>query len=133
MNIKIKKPAFVVMISVLIVGSIVLSIALMIVFVNINANKNSLLIKDSDQARMLAGTCSEHALQEIALDSDVVGSTTLNLLEGDCTYNIIHGIGENRTIDSFSQNKKSLRRERVIIDALSPEINIVSWQEVADF
>jgi len=128
-----KRPAFVVLISVLIISSIVLSISLMIVLVNINSNKNSFSIKNSDQARMLANTCSEHALQEIIFDNSVLGSFVLSLGSDECSYSIFHGAGEERVIESWSEIRGSVKRERVVVDSFSPNINIASWQEIADF
>ena len=124
---------FIVMVSVLIVGSVALSIALTIVFVNINAGKNILLIQDSDQARMMANTCSEIALQELVMDNNISGGDTLTFAEGNCVYNISHGSGETRIIESIGQVKNNVRREKININSLTPEINIISWQEVANF
>lgn len=128
-----KKSGFVILISVLIISSIVLSISLMIVLVNINSNKNSFNVKNSDQARLLTNTCSEHALQAIALDPNISGSFVLDFGDDSCTYAIYHGVDEERTVDSFSEIKGSIRRERIVIDSLSPEINIFSWQEIPSF
>ena len=105
----------------------------MIVLVNINSNKNSFSIKNSDQARMLANTCSEHALQEIIFDNSVLGSFVLSLGSDECSYSIFHGAGEERVIESWSEIRGSVKRERVVVDSFSPNINIASWQEIADF
>ncbi|PKM91761.1 hypothetical protein CVU82_00960 [Candidatus Falkowbacteria bacterium HGW-Falkowbacteria-1] len=128
-----KRSAFVAMISVLIVSVVVLSISVTIVFVNINAIKNSLSIRNSDQARMLAESCSEYALEEIVLDSDFSGGDSVVFDDGECSYNVIVGAGEERTIELLGQVKNSTRREKIEIDSLNPDINIVSWQEVASF
>ena len=128
-----KQAGFIVLISVLIISSIVLSISLMIVLVNINSSKNSLSINNADQSRLLTNTCSEYALQEIALDTNIFGSFVLTLGDDVCNYSIYHGVGEERFIKSWSDFRGSVRRERVVIDSFSPKINIVSWQEVVDF
>lgn len=128
-----KKSGFIVLISVLIISSIVLSISLMIVLVNINSSKNSLSTNNANQARLLANTCSEYALQEIALDTNIFGSFVLSLGDDTCNYSIYHGAGEERVIESWSEIRGSVRRERVVIDSFSPNINIASWQEIADF
>lgn len=132
-TLNLKKSAFVAMMSVLIVSALVLSISVTIVFVNINAMKNSLLLKNSDQARMLANSCSEYALQEIALDHSFSGSDNLVLGEGECSYNVVIGVGERRTIESLGKTKNNTRREKIEVDLLSPSINIASRQEVANF
>jgi len=127
------KPGFVVMISVLIVSVIVLSISVTIAFLNTGAGKNSLTLKNSDQARLLAETCSEQALLEISLDRNYLGNSNLNFLEGDCSYNVVSGAGENRTIESSGFSGNSVRKEKILINALNPDIIISSWQEIADF
>jgi uncharacterized protein YpmB len=127
------KKGFVALISIIIVGAIILSITVFMVYINLNFLHNSFIIKNSDQARMLAQTCSEYALQKINDENDFVGTNNFLLLEGDCSYSVISDIGENRTIESWGQVKNTIRKEKIIIDQINPEINIVSWQEVADF
>jgi len=127
------KKGFVALISIIIVGAIILSITVFMVYINLNFLHNSFIIKNSDQARMLAQTCSEYALQKINDENDFVGTNNFSLLEGDCSYSVISDIGENRTIESWGQVKNTIRKEKIIIDQINPEINIVSWQEVADF
>lgn len=127
------KKGFVALISVIIVGSIILSIAVFMIMINLNASQNSLVIKKSDQARALAGTCSELALQQIIDDNNFSGLVELSLLEGSCSYDVIVLAGENRTVNSSGQVGRIIRKEKIIIDQINPSINIVSWQEVADF
>ena len=127
------KKGFVALISVVIVGAIILSIAVFMIYINLNSSQGGLIIKKSDQSRMLAQTCSEYALQKINDENDFVGTNSFSLLEGDCSYTIISGGGENRTINSWGQVENMIRKEEVIINQINPEINIISWQEVADF
>ncbi|HOZ53093.1 MAG TPA: hypothetical protein PK142_00240 [bacterium] len=127
------KKGFVALISVVIVGAIILSIAVFMIYINLNSSQGGLIIKKSDQARMLAQTCSEYALQKINDENDFDGANNFLLLEGNCSYSVISGSGENRTINSWGQVENIIRKEKIIIDQINPEINIVSWQEVADF
>lgn len=133
MSYMIKKEAFVLMISVLIVGAIVLSISLSVVFVNINAGKNSIDIRDLDQARMLTNSCSELALYELGQNPSAVGISVNNIGDDVCTYNIIQSTPTERIIQSEASYKNSTRKELVVVSSLSPEIVIESWREVADF
>ena len=103
------------------------------IYINLNSSQSGLIIKKSDQARMLAQTCSEYALQKINDDNNFSGTNSFLLLEGDCSYSVISGLGENRVIESWGQVKETIRKEKLIIDQISPQINIDSWQELADF
>ncbi len=127
------KKGFVALISVIIVGSIILSISIFMIFINLNASYSGLIIKNSDQARSLAQSCSEYALQKIKEEPNFIGSNTFSFLEGACYYEIFNNGDENRRINSQALVKNISRREVVIINQISPDINIESWQEVADF
>lgn len=128
-----QQPGFVALISVIIVGLISLSIVLTLVAVNINTGKNSLDIKNGEQARLLAEACAEQALLKIALDRDYVGSDELVFPTGSCFYTVFSGAGESRRIEVKGNYQKSIRREVVLVSAVKPVITIFSWQDVADF
>jgi magnesium-transporting ATPase (P-type) len=124
------KKGFVLMISVLIISAIVLSISIMMVFVNINASRSRLDIRNSDQSRMLANACSEMALSEIALGSGI-SSDTIIFEEGSCFYNI-SSVAGGTIIRSQANFRDFVKREELLLSSTSP-IVIDYWQEVSGF
>lgn len=123
---------FVTLIAVLIAGAAALTITLSMLVIGVTSGKNSLVVSQSLQARNLAVACAEEALEQINLSGDYLGSSNLQLAGGSCGYAITSQGGENRTINSQGLIDMVVRKNKVILDAVSPTPRVVSWQEVAD-
>lgn len=121
------------LISVIIVGAVMTGIVISVIFWGTDQTQNALLDIRSSQARSLANTCSETALQLIRNDINYSGSGGLALSTGTCSYTVINGGSSNRTINASGTSNNVVRKNKIIIDQINPLINIVSWQEVADF
>lgn len=85
------------------------------------------------EAYYLASACSEEALQNINLLSAFQGTGSLALGKGSCSYAVIVGSGDNRTINASGTINNITRKIKIIISQITPVIVISSWQEVADF
>lgn len=127
------KSGYVVLISVLIVGAIGLSITASLILLGIDSSKTTLSLGQSNQARAFSNSCAEEALQNIHDDVAFVGGATVAFSNGSCSYNIVNDGDENRTITTTGTVGLTVRRVKIIIDQISPSINVVSWKEVADF
>lgn len=124
---------YVVLISVLIIGAIGLTISISILLFGLDFSRTSFATQQAAEARGLADACAEEGLQQIRDDSGFSGSSGLTLGNGSCTYTVVNTGGEARTIQSEATVGTVVIREVVTIDAISPQINVTSWQFVADF
>ena len=117
----------------LMIGAVGLIITVSAILLSVNSSKSSLLTIQSSQAKMLAGACAEEALEQIRNFTPFVGSGNLALTYGTCTYDVADNGTENRTIENIGTVGTVVRKNKIIINQINPSINIVSWQEVADF
>jgi hypothetical protein len=124
---------FLVMLSILIVSAVGVSIATSLLLLGTSGSRTSFANEQSSQARALADTCAEEALERIRKDSTYTGTVTITLGQGTCTYAVTNTGGENRTINASSTVDSLTRKVRVLLDDVTPQINATSWQEVADF
>lgn len=124
---------FIALIAVIIVGAIGLSIAVALLLNGIDAMRASFADEQSSQARALADACAEHALGIIRAQTLYIGTGTLTLGAGSCTYTVSSQGGQNRTIMATGSVGTMVRKVKISISAITPSIEIESWQEVADF
>ena len=124
---------FVSLIAVIIVGAVGLSVAVFLLLNGIDSMRASFAGEQSSQARALADACAEHALGLIREQTSYTGTDGLTLGGGTCTYIVTSQGGQNRTITSTGTVAAMIRKVRIVIDAITPDITIASWQEVADF
>ena len=121
------------LLSVLIIGAIGLTVAVSAMLIGINSSKNSFTILQSNQSKMLANACAEDALQQIRNFTPFAGNGNLLLTYGNCSYTVVDDGAENRTVTATGTAGSIIRKVKIIINQINPEINIASWQEVADF
>lgn len=126
------KPAYISLISVIIVGAVVLSIVLFMISSGLNATENSLIYSSSSKAEFLADACAEEALQQIRDNNNFTGTNLFSLGDGVCSYSVVNTGGSNRTINASSTVFNNVKKVRVLINSLSPKITVLSWQEIAD-
>lgn len=116
--------------AVLIILGIVLMIGLSISFLSIGEVSMSLQKSQSSQAHYLASLCAEDALMKLKEDLNYPGGETINIENGSCQILSIEG---NWTIKVSASFQNQTRKIAIMINQISPEIIIDSWQEVADF
>lgn len=123
---------YVTLLSVLVVSAVTLSIGLSLLVSGIDASRIGFLFENSGQARFLADACAEEALQEIRDFTPFTGSGGLSFEYGDCTYTVVSGGGQSRTVTASSTVDTVVRKVTISITAINPLIVISSWEEVAD-
>jgi len=104
-----------------------------LILLGLGFSKTSFSLDQSNQAKALANACAEEALEKIQESTPFSGSATLNLGNGSCSYTVTKLSGQNRTIVSSGTVSTIIRKISISIDKITPNINITSWQEVADF
>ena len=124
---------FIVLITVLVIGAVSMAIAVSVLWLGVGDSRSSFALEQSNQAKALANACAEEGLQQIRDSTPFTGTGNLTLGQGTCTYTVTNQGGQNRTVTSTATVGTILRKVKVIIDDINPDINVTSWQEVADF
>lgn len=124
---------YVVIYSVIIIGAIVMGIIFSGSWISVNSIKSSRVLADSKQSKAMADACAETALQKIRDDVNYSGSGNLSIDGNNCSYEIFSQDEENRIIQAESFISNSVSRIKILVDRINPRINIISWQEAADF
>lgn len=104
-----------------------------LILLGLGFSRTYYVLDQSNQAKALANACAEEALQKIQESTPFSGSATITLGNGSCSYTVTKLTGQNRTITSSSTIGTVIRKISISIDKINPNINITSWQEVADF
>ncbi len=104
-----------------------------LILLGLGFSKTSFVLDQSNQAKALANACAEEALEKIQESTPFSGSATINLGDGSCSYTVTKLTGQNRTVISSGTAGTIIRKVSISIDKINPNINITSWQEVADF
>ena len=123
---------YIALITVLVIGTVGIAIVTSLILMGLGSSRISFSLEQSDQAKALANACAEEALQQIRDSTPFTGTRNLTLGHGSCSYTVIPGENQNRTITSTGTVGTIIRKIRVTIDNITPSINITSWQEVAD-
>lgn len=124
---------YITLISVLIVGAVGTAITLSLLLLGVGASRTSFAIEQSRQAWGFANACAEEALQQIRDLSTFTGTGNLTFAQGTCTYTVLDQGGQNRTVTASGIAGTVIRKEKIVLDMVTPVIHIISWKEVADF
>lgn len=133
MNISKINNGYVALISVLIIGSVGTAIAVSLILLGLGSSRTSFSLEQSNQTKALVNACVEEALQKIKDSTPFSGTGNLSLGQGSCTYTVTKLSGQNREIISSGAVGTIVRKAKITIDKINPDINIISWQEVEDF
>jgi hypothetical protein len=104
-----------------------------LILLGLGASRTSFAYEQSNQAKGLANVCAEEAMQQIRDSTPFVGGDTLILGAGTCNYTVTSQGSQNRTITALGSVGTIVRKVRIIINRINPTIQVVSWQEIADF
>ncbi|KPJ55095.1 hypothetical protein AMJ47_01045 [Parcubacteria bacterium DG_72] len=124
---------YIALMSVLVILAVILAAAIGASFLSISEAGMGLGKDQSSSAYYLASACAEEALQQINGSLDFQGSGAVSFSNGDCSYEVIVGSGQDRTIRASGIVADVVRKIIISVDQVVPIINIASWQEVADF
>lgn len=124
---------YVTLLSVVLMGAIGSAITVGILVSGITSARSGLAKEQSMQARSLATACAEEALETIRESTSYVGTGTLLLGSGACSFTVQLGSGENRTITASSTVGTVARKVSITVSTVTAVIGIASWQEVASF
>lgn len=122
---------YIALISILIVGTATMAIALTLLTTGTDAQRSNLITQQSIQARQQAHGCAEEALQKIRESTSFVGNDTIILGVGNCTYTVASTGANTRTITTTGTVGNVVRKVTVYATIGSSSISITSWQEVS--
>lgn len=118
---------------VLVFGAFATSSMLTMFVISTMHTKTTLDLLSGSRARYGAQTCGEEALETIRENPTFAGTSNLAMGAVSCTFTVTHTGVEARSIASSASVGTMIQRIEIQIDDISPQINVTSWQEVADF
>ena len=121
---------FVALTTVLIILAISLILGLGISLLSISEMTMGLEKTLSSRAYYLANLCAEDALMNLKEDSNYPGGKTIEIEGGNCQILPIEGNWTLKTIGNFQNQVKKMK---IVISQVNPQMVIQSWEEVADF
>lgn len=124
---------YVTLISVLVVGAVGTAIAVSLILLGLGASRTSFAVEQSNQAKALVNACAEEALQQIRDSASFEGVGNFSLGQGTCSYTVTKLTGQNREVESTGNVGTIIRKIKININTINPQIKIVSWQETDNF
>jgi len=125
-----KQKGFIAITTVLIISALVLIVGIGISLESIGEMKMGLQRSLSSQAYYLANLCAEQTLMKLKENSSYLGDETINMENGNCTIEPIEG---NWTIKVSAFSSGQVKKMKLIVSQINPEIIVDSWEEVAEF
>ncbi len=131
-----KHPGFIALITVIAVGAVGLTIAIVLLLSGVGTSRTSLSVSQSTQAKGAANACAELALGAIQANITIATPVTANYvvdssLNINCSYTL-SGTSPNYIISSIGtagSNSNVTRRVNITLNRVGPTLNISSWQE----
>lgn len=127
-----QRNGFITLISVLVVGAVGIAIALSLLLLGVGNSRTSFAVEQSNQAKALANSCAEEALQQIRDSTSYTGSGSLTLGQGTCNYTVTSQGGQSRTITVTGTVGTIFRKVKIIINNITPAISVTSWQSTVN-
>lgn len=126
-----KVDGFVTLVSVIVLGAI----GVLVVTTNLSVNTDTTIIlsvyEESKQAKALADTCAEVALENLKDDVNYAGNETLNLFDGSCDISTITGSGNApRSFNTTGNFETQVYKLSIALGEINPFITITTWEEI---
>jgi hypothetical protein len=126
-----RKRGFVTLVSVIILGTM----GVVIVTGNISVVTDNIVgvstFEQSKQARALADSCAEIAIDKLKVNNTYAGNENITLPFGSCSVGTISGTGNtNRTFETSSTFKSVTKKLNISISIINPVTQITTWDEV---
>ena len=125
-----KQKGFIAITTVLIISALVLMVGIGISLESIGETKMGLQRSLSSQSYYLINLCAEQTLMKLKENSSYLGDETINVENGNCTILPIEG---NWTIKVSAFSSGQVKKMKLVVSQIDPEIIVDSWEEVAEF
>ena len=129
MSARLPSDGYVALMSVLVIGSACLAMAISLLTIGTDSNRAMLVRQQSLQARSLAAACGEEALQRVHDLTSFAGTGTLSLGQGACSYTVANSNG-TITIDASASVQTVVRKIKIYATITGQNISVTSWQDV---
>ena len=126
------RKGYVALMSIILMGTLGVAVMVSVIAQSVTSSKTDLSLQRSTQARVLATTCAEEALQVILETSTSSSNSSLSLGEGSCTY-VISKPSSSTIINATGYYGSLVKRVQVVLSTTTPSIVLSSWQDVSDF
>lgn len=128
-----KQLGIVTLLGVLMIGAIGTVIGLSLLLQGMTSSQTGYTIEQMHQANALVNACAEEALEHVREEIPFSGTENIDLDTGSCSYTVMHGGGDQRTIMAISTVENISNKIVITLDKIDPQINLTSWEEVSDF
>jgi len=125
-----RQSGYVALLAVLVTGAATLAIALSLLTIGADSQRSGLAGQQSKQARVLAFTCAQEALQQIHDNVAFTGTTPLTLGQGTCSYTVASTSGTVRTIVATGTVGTVVRKLQTTATVSATTVTATAWQEV---
>lgn len=133
-NLQSEEKGYIALILVFIISAVVILIATSASLASISESNMGLQENHSWEAFYLAMACTENALMSLKDDLNYEGDETLTFDNGTCTIEPLEGTGnQDRTIKVSGTSSGQMRKIKIEIDTVNPDMEIRSWQQVVEF
>ena len=119
---------FAILLSVLVLAAVGMFISTTLLLLSLSASQTAGSLQESTQAKALASSCVEMALQQLILSNIYIGTGSATLGAGSCTYSVAAIDSTHDTIRGVGVVGQTTRRAQAIMYV--PQLLVTSWQEV---
>ncbi len=116
--------------TILIILAISLILGLAISLLSINEMIMGLKKNFSSRAYYLTNLCAEHALMKLKEGINYQGNETIEIDGGNCRILAIEG---NWIVKTTGNYQNQVKKMKIVINQINPQMVIQSWEEVASF
>ena len=121
---------FIALTTILIILALSLIVGLSIALLSINETMMGLKKNQSSQADYLANLCAEEALMKLKeTNGSYTGETKPDIEGGSCEISVVG----YWTINVLANFQNQIKKIKIVVSQVNPQMLISSWQEVADF
>lgn len=124
---------YVTLYAVLIVSAVGTAIVTSVALLVFSTSRMATIVQSDSWSRQLSHGCAELALMEVRNNTSFVGTRTSSIRGFLCEYQVLNTGGSTRTVRASSTVQNAIHRVQINITALSPQIQIGTWQEVSSF
>jgi len=125
---------YIALISILIISALSVLIATSATLISIGEADMSLQENQAWESFYLATACAEEGLMKLKNNLNYEGNETLTFDNGSCTILVPEGSGnKDRAIKVTSTVKNLIRKIKIEINRVNPDMKINSWSEVTSF
>ena len=128
------RSGYVLLITVLVVGSIASVILTSLLILGTSASQIGLTVQQASQALAESQACAEYGIAQLRTSLSYAGNEVKTLTTGTCEILQIGGTGNNNRILCIEgQTEDVTKRLEIIISQVLPQTKIDSWKEVSNF